>query len=87
MSYTVRLSRRAEAYLDRLDSTTRGRILRRLDDIAADPFGPQSKRLKGAAGLRATRVGDYRIVFEVDDTDRIVLVGLISPRGQVYRDV
>ena len=87
MSYAVRFSRRAESYLDRLDPTTCQRILRRLEEIAANPHGWRSKPLQGTAGLRTARVGDYRIVFEVNDAERVVAVGLIGPRGQVYRGI
>lgn len=85
MSFELRLSGRAEAYLARLDPPTRERIRRRLNEIATAPYGQHTKWLTGRRGLRASRVGDYRILFEVDDAAREIAVTIIGPRGQVYR--
>lgn len=87
MSYEIELSKRAESYLRRLDAVTRRRILTRLDEVAANPFGDRSKPLKGIPGARSSRVGDCRIVFEVNDRPRVILVTIVGPRGRVYRDL
>ncbi len=67
MSYEVRLGRKAEAYLRRLPSVTRQRILPRIDQIGAEPYGMHTKPPTNAAGLRSARVGGFRVVFEVND--------------------
>ena len=85
MTYELRIARQAADYLARLDSVTRRRLLRRLDQIGADPHGPYTKPLINAQGRRASRVGNYRIVFRVDTSARLVEVSAIGPRGDVYR--
>lgn len=87
MSYEVRIARHAEAYLRRLDRPTQQRMLRRLEQVAANPYGSYTKPLAGPEGRRAARVGGWRIVFSVDDQARVVGVSAIGPRGQVYRDI
>ncbi len=87
MIYELRLARRAANYVARLDRPTTDRILRRLEEITTDPFGPNSKPLTNAAGKRSSRVGDYRIIYEVDRVIHIVDVVAIAPRGQAYRDI
>ena len=87
MSYAIQLSKRAESYMDRLDRTTRRRMWDRIDEVAAERYGRKSKPLSGIPGARPARVGDYRIVFEVDDRAHAVLVTIVGPRGQVSRDV
>ena len=87
MTYDVRLVRHAEAYLRRLDARTRERVTRQLERIAGDPYGPFSKQLTNAEGRRSVRVGDIRILYSVDDVERVVLVSAIGPRGHVYRDL
>lgn len=84
MTHTIRFSKQANSYLKRLDPTTRRRVLTRLDEVAVDPYGLASKALFGTP-MRSARVGDYRILFEVDDVALEILVGTIGPRGQVYR--
>ncbi|HUG15256.1 MAG TPA: type II toxin-antitoxin system RelE/ParE family toxin, partial [Thermomicrobiales bacterium] len=72
MTYDVRISDRAFSYLERLDRSTQHRILDRLEQIASDPFGYYTKPLSNARGMRSSRVGNWRIVFSVNDTERIV---------------
>ena len=87
MTYEVRLSRDAANYLQRVDRRTYERFLRRLEQIAADPYGGHTKPLGGAGQRRAARVGDWRIVFTVDRVAQVVNVSDIGPRGQIYRDI
>ena len=87
MTYEVRIARQAEAYVRRLDERTRQRILSRLRQVAVDPYGPYTKPLTNAAGRRSARVGAWRIVFAVDDTDRMVNVSMIAPREEAYRNL
>jgi len=42
------------------------RILSRIDQLPTDPFPSQSAKLQGAERLYRLRVGDYRIIYEVD---------------------
>ncbi|MBI4491454.1 MAG: type II toxin-antitoxin system RelE/ParE family toxin [Chloroflexi bacterium] len=84
MSYQVRIARQAERYLQRLPRPIQERMLRRLQQIAEDPYGPHTKPLEGLSGRRAARVGGWRIIFAVDDEARRVDVSDIGPRGDVY---
>jgi len=85
VTFSVQLSKDAQQYLDRLDSTTKGRVVSRVDEVAVDPFSHHTKPLAGRPGVRAARVGGYRIVFAVDVVSKIVKISDIGPRGQVYR--
>jgi mRNA interferase RelE/StbE len=86
--YEVRLSNRAAKDLDRLDSSARQRVLHRLEQIAEAPLAPRlSGSLTHQDGLRKSRVGGWRIVFTVDEENRIVHVVTIELRGQVYQRI
>lgn len=87
MTYKIHVARTAERYLRRLDRVSQQRILRRLGDIAADPYGPETKPLRNAAGRRSARVGGWRVVFLVDDQAQAIDVRVIAPRGQAYRNL
>jgi len=87
MTYTIRLSRRAEAYLGRLDRQTEDRILKRLAELRDDPYGPYSKPLKNSGGQRSSRVGSIRIIFSVDTEILTIEINTIAPRGRAYRDL
>jgi len=61
------------------------RILTRIERLPSDPFPPQSAKLQGAERLYRVRVGDYRIVYEVDLDARHILVHYVRNRRDVYR--
>ncbi len=84
MTYRVQLSRQAATYLGRLGRTDQERIARRIEQIATNPHGSQTKPLTNLSGRRAARVGGYRFVFAIDDEAHIVSLS-DGPRGQVYR--
>jgi mRNA interferase RelE/StbE len=84
VNYEVRLSRRAERYLNRLTAEQQARIVSRLDELRGDPFA-DSKWLAGGGGRRSARVGDWRIIFSVDVGASLVEVRTIGPRGDVYK--
>lgn len=87
MTYKLRTARRADAYLRRLDPATERRIAERLEQIAADPYGMHSHVLTNVGGKRSSRVGEYRIVFSINDAEKVVDVDAIGPRGRVYRNL
>jgi mRNA interferase RelE/StbE len=85
VSYRIELSRQAARYLRRLNRSDQERMAHRIDQIAADPYGPHTKPLTNLSGRRAARVGAYRLVFAVDEAARLVAISDIGPRGQTYR--
>jgi mRNA interferase RelE/StbE len=62
------------------------RIRTRLERIAADPFARHSNvtRLRNRPGYRL-RVGDWRVIYEVEQDKLVVLVLRVGSRGEVYR--
>lgn len=88
MKSEVRLSRRAAKDLDCLNRDTRDRILRRLEQLAVAPLEPRfSSRLTNQGGLRKSRVGGWRIIFAVDEENRVLNVVTVERRGQVYHRI
>ncbi len=68
----------------RLRGRLRERIESAIDGLAADPRPHGAAKLAGRDDFRI-RVGDYRIVYAVDDAERLVLVARIAHRREVYR--
>ncbi len=62
--------------------------MRRLEQLAQDPHNARfSMPLTHQGALRRSRVGGWRIIFTVDDEDRLLNVVMIERRGQVYQRV
>lgn len=62
----------------------RERIREAVDALAVEPRPRGAVKLAGRDDFRI-RVGDYRLVYAVDDTERTVLVARIAHRREVYR--
>jgi mRNA interferase RelE/StbE len=88
MRYEIRLSHRARRDLDRLDGPTLKRMMRRLEQLAEDPYDPRiSGPLSGVGNLRKSRVGAWRIIYQATEEPKIVFVVMIERRGQVYKRI
>ncbi len=65
-------------------SNLRGRIERRLANVAEAPERARGiVRLEGRSGYRL-RVGDWRVIFEIDRGALVILVLRVASRGEVY---
>jgi mRNA interferase RelE/StbE len=80
----VRLHPTAARAYRRLQGRLRDRIAGAIDAFAVEPRPPGAVKLAGRDDFRV-RVGDYRIVYAVDDEERAVLVARIVHRREVYR--
>ena len=86
MSYRIEFARSAAKELARLHPEARLTVAAAVDSLAANPRPAGTKALKGPLrGLWRLRVGDYRVIYAIDDAIRVVEVAKIGPRGGVYR--
>jgi mRNA interferase RelE/StbE len=71
VKYHAVLSAKAMKSLDRLDKKTEQRIKSRLDELANNPIDPRiSKQLEIVGFRRYSRVGDWRLIFEIDEDNQ-----------------
>ena len=73
-SYEVRWKQSAERDLRRLDPSRVPRIVRAVDLLADDPFPRESRKLQGTEKQYRLRIGDYRIIYQVDVSAKIIVV-------------
>lgn len=86
MRYQVRLRGAAAKEYRGLSETIQQRVLEALLHLEQEPIPHGAKSLSGQLqGLHRIRVGDYRIVYQIDDADHTVSVVRIRPRGRAYR--
>jgi mRNA interferase RelE/StbE len=83
--YAVEFRRSAEKDLRRLDPLVQRRVLRAAGNLATNPRPDGCRKLQGSENAFRIRVGDYRIVYTVDDAVLIVAVERIRHRREVYR--
>ncbi|MBI3312387.1 MAG: type II toxin-antitoxin system RelE/ParE family toxin [Candidatus Omnitrophica bacterium] len=69
----------------RLSAEVVSRLTHKIEDLGSNPFPHQSEKLSGAERLYRIRVGDYRVVYEVDTRLRQITVHHVRHRREVYR--
>lgn len=86
--FEIVLSKDAQKFVGRQDATTKKRLQEALLSLAENPFGHRNvKRLRSAHDLFRLRVGDYRVVFTVEDDQMVIMVIDIDNRGDVYKRI
>ena len=84
MRYSIKIKQSALKEIQRIDKTDRMRIVDAIDQLAENPH--IGKALKGQlSGLRRIRVGSYRVVYEINQGEVLILVLRVSHRKQIYR--
>ncbi len=73
----------ASKQLERLDKSVKERILIALERLRIRPESCDIKKLVGMVGYRF-RVGDYRIIFDVEKSELVILVIKIGYRKNIY---
>lgn len=83
MTYRIELRPAAARALKRIDHQGRDRIRGAIALLAENPRPPGAKALQGRPGLRV-RVGNYRIVYTVQDDVLLVVVVSLGHRSDIY---
>jgi mRNA interferase RelE/StbE len=82
--YTVRYTADALRTLRKVPRNTADLIRRKVHEVAQDPAGARNvKKLKGREGYRL-RVGDWRVVYDLENGELVLIVIEIGPRGSIY---
>lgn len=84
MSYRILILGRARKELGALPEDVRARVRDSILSLASDPRPRNCEKLVSRDGWR-TRAGHYRVIYEIDDSTRIVTVMHIGHRRDVYR--
>ena len=81
--YTVLLSRKAKKQLDKLSDNIADPILEAIASLEGNPRPSGCKKLKDRDGYRI-RVGDYRIIYGIFDSELIVDIIALGHRKDIY---
>ncbi|MBA3966988.1 MAG: type II toxin-antitoxin system RelE/ParE family toxin [Nitrospirales bacterium] len=84
MTYETFIERSAQRSLSKIPQSDQDRIIDAINKLQSNPrpFGVQ--KLSGREAWRI-RVGDYRIIYEINDEARSILVVTLGHRREVYR--
>jgi mRNA-degrading endonuclease RelE of RelBE toxin-antitoxin system len=88
MSYALRIDKHAAKTLKSLDQPTIRRLLARFEKLATNPFDLRfSSPLEMLPSVRKSRVGNWRVFYEVDDAQHVIAIVAIKPRSRAYRKI
>lgn len=82
--YRVQWKRSAERDLRRLDPQHVPRIIQAVDSLIDDPFRRGCRKLRGVERAYRIRVGDCRVVYQVDVKAEVVIIYHVRHRGKAY---
>jgi len=82
--YSLQIETRAERELRQVPKRDAERLVRRILVLQKDPRPPGCMKLAGADGYRI-RQGDWRVIYQVDDTAREIRIVKVGHRREVYR--
>ena len=87
MSYRIQIKNSAAKSLKKIPKADRKRIVEKIDSFADNLPNPETTKLKRNNPFHRVRVGDYRIVYEIQENILVILVIKIGHRKDIYRNL
>ncbi|HEY0257581.1 MAG TPA: type II toxin-antitoxin system RelE/ParE family toxin [Candidatus Methylacidiphilales bacterium] len=85
--YQIDFARSARKELEKLPPQIAERILGRVENLKVAPRPSGSLKLKGESSLWRIRIGDYRVIYSIDDQKHRIDISFIRHRKDIYRDI
>jgi mRNA interferase RelE/StbE len=82
--YSLEIKQSAQKELDALDDAVFARIDKKILALADNPRPPGCRKLRGYKDQWRVRVGDWRVVYLIDDGARHVTITHVAHRREVY---
>ncbi|MEK6880607.1 MAG: type II toxin-antitoxin system RelE/ParE family toxin [Nanoarchaeota archaeon] len=82
MSYSIKIDKKAQGFLDKISQDIALRIVNKLDEIKENPFH-YLEHYEGQ--YYKLRIGDYRVLIDIDFQKKILWARIIDKRGRIYK--
>ena len=82
--YLITFNRSAEKELDSLDATLIRRIVPKIDALAKEPRPHGCRKLHGEKEMWRIRIGDYRVIYTINDAERTIDITGVRHRSKAY---
>jgi len=86
MSYELLIERRAEKDLKKLEASLFTVVVEKIKSLSENPHLAGSRKLSGFQNDWRIRIGDYRVLYEIDNKARTIKIMRVKHRREVYRD-
>ena len=85
MAYEIIIKPSAEKSFAKLEKAQQIKIIKAIENLATNPRPQGFKKLKSLAELYRIRVGNYRIIYSIDNNVLIITVVKIGHRKEIYK--
>lgn len=82
--YSITFARSARKELEALPNSLIARIFNKIEALSPEPRPHQCRKLQGFNDLWRIRIGDYRVIYSIDDTTETIDVIAIRHRREAY---
>lgn len=82
--YSIQFRSSARKDLQKLPPSILGSILESISKLAETPRPSGCKKLQGHKNLWRIRIADYRVIYEIDDKGKIIIIAAVSHRKDAY---
>ena len=83
--YQIRFKKSAEKQIEKLPASVVKRVSFAIDDLSINPRPKDSKKLESKEEIWRIRVGDYRVLYTIEDVIKIIEVRNIGHRKDIYK--
>lgn len=83
--YKIAFSRSARKELERFPAKEVGKIFPKIEALAQEPRPVGCRKLVGESNLWRIRIGSYRVVYSIEDSQRSIDIIAVRHRSEVYR--
>ena len=83
--YTITFARSARKELEALHASIVNRIFPKIETLAEEPRPPGCLKLTGEEDLWRIRIGDYRVIYTINDKQKLVDVIAVRHRREAYQ--
>jgi mRNA interferase RelE/StbE len=86
MPYELLIERRAEKDFKKLAASLFAIVAKKIKSLSENPHPPGSRKLAGSQNDWRIRIGDYRVLYEIDAKAQTIKIMRVKHRREVYRD-
>ncbi len=85
--YRIEIKKSAEKDIRKIPKSYIKKITASITELAGNPYPASCKKIKSSDSLYRIRISDFRVIYEVLNNDRIIMIHYIRHRKDVYRNI
>ena len=86
MNFSVKFTTKSANFIKKLDDINKKRVKEKIIKLSENPFPSEAVRVESYKKYKVfrVRIGDYRILYNIDFKEKLIIIIKIDKRGRVY---